>query len=373
MKTKNKTIFLKVTAIISMVLTIAFLMPTRSALALTIQKPRVHTGSATSITETSVLLSGSADPNNTATVAWFEWGSSVNGLTSETSRQNMGTGDSSLTYILALDGLSAGTTYFYRAVAENNLGKIFGSTRTFKTKPLSTSVSTNNKTITNSNSCSAPIARTLSAISITNISASLKASVHPKGHTTQIWFEYGTTNSLGQTVGSQILNSFLTETTITQTLAGLNPGTKYFYKVFAQSECGRVSGAISNFTTSGTPPAPTTPSSTKNTGATAAVAQNDTALAFRTIPTQSQPQPVPEKIIKEGDVLGTSISDGSFNSDTLAVKNPQKNEVEKTAAIGFFASGSNIFFTIILALILFSIFSVYQNHRQFYRLVKNNI
>ncbi|MEX2054505.1 MAG: hypothetical protein WD883_03120 [Candidatus Colwellbacteria bacterium] len=95
--------------------------------------PDVTTLSATSITTTSAVLRGEVDPNGGSTAAWFEWGTSASNLNRTTSSQSVGSGNSNVLYTTGITGLSANTTYFFRAVAENGEGIDRGSILSFNT------------------------------------------------------------------------------------------------------------------------------------------------------------------------------------------------------------------------------------------------
>lgn len=95
--------------------------------------PSVETLAATGIDNISATINGDVDPNDEDTDAWFEWGTSRTNLNRRTSVQDVGNGDSDVRFSARLTGLTANTTYFYRAVAENDEGDDEGSIRSFTT------------------------------------------------------------------------------------------------------------------------------------------------------------------------------------------------------------------------------------------------
>ncbi|PIR68386.1 hypothetical protein COU49_01565 [Candidatus Nomurabacteria bacterium CG10_big_fil_rev_8_21_14_0_10_35_16] len=77
----------------------------------------------------SATLTGTVTPNGTATQAWFEWGTSTSfGYT--TPKQTFSVTSS---YSQVLSPLTENTTFYFRAMAENQYGIATGSTKTFQT------------------------------------------------------------------------------------------------------------------------------------------------------------------------------------------------------------------------------------------------
>ena len=96
--------------------------------------PTASTGSATNITSTSARLTGSVNPNEASTNAWFEWGTSATLSTfTSTPMQPIGSGIFSVSITADVTGLNPGTQYFYRAVGQNSLGTTRGLIRNFTT------------------------------------------------------------------------------------------------------------------------------------------------------------------------------------------------------------------------------------------------
>lgn len=96
--------------------------------------PSASTGSATNITSTSARLTGSVNPNEASTNAWFEWGTSATLPTfTSTPMQPIGAGVFNVSTAADVTGLSPGTQYFYRAVGQNSVGITRGLIQNFKT------------------------------------------------------------------------------------------------------------------------------------------------------------------------------------------------------------------------------------------------
>ncbi|KKW16960.1 MAG: FG-GAP repeat protein [Candidatus Magasanikbacteria bacterium GW2011_GWA2_50_22] len=97
----------------------------------------VTSSAATYVSATSAELNGSANPNGSATIAYFEWGtSSALATFSTTTLQSIGSGTDAVLVTANLAGLGAGTTYYYRAVGQNSAGTQRGSILSFTTATL---------------------------------------------------------------------------------------------------------------------------------------------------------------------------------------------------------------------------------------------
>lgn len=96
--------------------------------------PTVTTTAASSVTSTGAKLNGTVNPNASATTAYFEWGtSSTLPTSSTTSSQTVGSGTAPASVSANLTGLTPGTTYYFRVVAQNNAGTQKGSILSFTT------------------------------------------------------------------------------------------------------------------------------------------------------------------------------------------------------------------------------------------------
>jgi hypothetical protein len=101
-----------------------------------IPAPTVTTSAASSVTTTTATLNGSANPNGIATNAWFEWGTdSTLATNNATSSQAIGSGTTNQTISANLTSLTAGTTYYFRAVAMSSGGTLRSSIINFSSAP----------------------------------------------------------------------------------------------------------------------------------------------------------------------------------------------------------------------------------------------
>ena len=100
--------------------------------ASSVPPPMVATTPAASPTPTGAQLNGIVNPNGFSTTSWFEYGpTAVYGLT--TPVNNLGAGLTAVAVSATVSGLSAGTLYHYRLVAQNNGGVARGVDTTFAT------------------------------------------------------------------------------------------------------------------------------------------------------------------------------------------------------------------------------------------------
>jgi hypothetical protein len=94
--------------------------------------PTVATTPAASPTTTGAQLNGIVNPNGFSTTSHFEYGATAGyGLT--TPVKNLGAGLTAVAVSAAVSGLSAGTLYHYRLVAQNSGGTARGVDTTFAT------------------------------------------------------------------------------------------------------------------------------------------------------------------------------------------------------------------------------------------------
>ena len=199
--------------------------------------PTVNTNSATNIYQNSATLNGSINPNSAYTNAWFEYGTTQS-LGTAIGTQSIGNGTTAINLSYSLSNLTANTTYYYRAVGSNFYGTNYGAIQSFVTG-------------TGGGGLSAPFVSTLSATNIGNNTAALNAAVNPNNSNTNLWFEYGTTQSLGYTSGYQWVGSGNWNTNITAYISNLTANTTYYYRVVASNSYGTTYGSILSFNSGG--------------------------------------------------------------------------------------------------------------------------
>jgi hypothetical protein len=92
----------------------------------------VKTNAATGIHDTSATLKGAANPGGAQASVHFEFGTTT-AYGSSTPAQTLPLGDASVTVKAKITGLTAGTTYHYRLVAQSDFTTVDGPDRTFTT------------------------------------------------------------------------------------------------------------------------------------------------------------------------------------------------------------------------------------------------
>ena len=97
--------------------------------------PTVATNSASSVSASGARLNGTADPNGTSTSAWFEWGTTTAYGNATAPKSNLGSGTAVVAYYFDLAALQCGSTYHFRAAAQNAGGVDYGADWTFTAAP----------------------------------------------------------------------------------------------------------------------------------------------------------------------------------------------------------------------------------------------
>jgi hypothetical protein len=106
------------------------------AASATATAPAAATGAATAITSGSAALAATVNPDGAATQTWFLYGaSSTLSGASQTPPQNLGSTAAADSVSASISGLSASTTYYYQAIAQNTYGTTSGSIFSFTTTP----------------------------------------------------------------------------------------------------------------------------------------------------------------------------------------------------------------------------------------------
>ncbi|MEK7575444.1 MAG: hypothetical protein AAB511_04435 [Patescibacteria group bacterium] len=213
--------------------------------------PSATTGAQVAPSDTSAVVTGTVTPNGAFTTYWYEY-SLFSDLSNRTSSMShvVGSGYISIPAPGYITGLAKNTTYYFRLVAENQYGRVFGGQYSFRTTD-------NNPPPVGS----APNIKTLAANDITRTTANLNGEVTPNRASTQYWFEYGKGPNLGSTSAFVAVGDGIAKLPASISLSDLDPATTYYFRLNAQNQFGTVNGAILNFKTSN-PPAATAPTVT---------------------------------------------------------------------------------------------------------------
>ena len=208
---------------------------------MTLSSPTVQTSSNSSVASTGASVTGTVTPNGTPTTYWFEYGTTTS-LGSKTATQQIGSGYYSFPAPTFIVGLKSNTTYYYRLVSNNSLGTTYGATYSFTTNTNPVPKATT------------PTVHTTNVSNTAQTTVSLNGQVNPNGWQTNYWFEYGKTTKLGNTTSITSVDTSVSLTTlvnVSNPVTGLDPLTKYYFRLNAQNQFGTVTGSTLNFTTKG--------------------------------------------------------------------------------------------------------------------------
>ncbi len=210
------------------------------------------------ISATSALLDGTVDVSEHPAEVWFEYGTS-NFLGQSTPKNIEGLNFSSKNFKIVVNGLTANTTYYFQAVGRNidtNL-EVRGQILTFSTNNIITQNNSSNSNNTNNGSytsSSAPEVTTNPAIldSIDANSAILDSYIKSNGSNTVAWFEYGTSDSLGQQTEDWGVSITAYQVDFQKKITGLMPDTIYYFRAAARNDYGTTYGNTYVFKTTET-------------------------------------------------------------------------------------------------------------------------
>jgi hypothetical protein len=93
-----------------------------------------------------------------------------------------------------------------------------------------------------------PVVTTNAATNVASVSATLNGSVNPRGSTTTVYFQWGTTTSYGHTTSTQIKTGN-TSLPITANISGLSASHLYHFRIVATNSGGASFGSDRTFTT----------------------------------------------------------------------------------------------------------------------------
>jgi tetratricopeptide (TPR) repeat protein len=192
--------------------------------------PVVITSRATLVTSFSATLNGSVDPHGLTTNVHFQYGTTISyGLTTAIQSK---TGNTYQNVAATINGLAVSTTYHFRIVATNGAGTRYGADRTFTTLSAT----------------GPPVVITGLPRNVTSSSATLNGSVDPHGITTNVHFQYGTTNSYGHTTTIQGKSGNAYQN-VAANISGLSASTTYHFRIVGTNTSGTTYGSDRTFTT----------------------------------------------------------------------------------------------------------------------------
>jgi len=205
---------------------------------------QVTTVSADDVDESSAELVGDLTNVGSGSVTrWFEWDTNSSDVSNGDGNTLSVSGTTSSTgqFTRTLSGLNDGTTYYFRACAEDNSNDDdCGSVRSFTTDD-------NNGGPVDGDE---PDVTTLSAYGIGSSVATMNGYYDANGSSTDVWFEWGRTSSLGNSTAHQGKGN--TQGNMTYQFTGLSANTTYFYRAVASNDEGTDRGSIMSFKTTST-------------------------------------------------------------------------------------------------------------------------
>ncbi len=221
------------------------------------------------------------NPNGQATSYYFNYGATAS-YGKKTTELSVGSDSVDHALSAPVSELAPGATYHFQIVATYASGAshVLGGDRTFTT--LSPP--------------GAPTVSTGEATALSETGATLAGTVNPNGKATTWFFNYGATNSYGQTTPIQPAGEGSLTSAVSIQVSGLAPGATYHFQVVAHNELGDAPGADRTFTTPSSPP-PTEETTTTTTTTPTPTATTTTTpppiLSGGATPPPSPPVPIP--------------------------------------------------------------------------------
>lgn len=196
--------------------------------------PVVSTESADQVSTSSARLNLTVNPSGLPTEIWFDLEANDSTPDIDTDHIAVGSGTTTEDVSITVTGLDCDTHYYFEANAANDAGSEHGLTLSFYTEECAGGP---------------PTADTDPAQAITTTSARLTADILPNGLSTDAWFEWGETGSLGNSTPQQAVGSGTSWVDFEFTLDDLECGTHYYFEAHAENAQGEDDGATLSFTT----------------------------------------------------------------------------------------------------------------------------
>jgi hypothetical protein len=186
-----------------------------AGVALAAATPGVTTGTATNRTDMTAVLNARINPNGSTTKYFFQVGpTTAYGLT--TAVHSAGAGTKVVDVSRTATGLTPGTIYHYRVVADNGSGTSVGNDRTFTTTGHPPAAVVTGGTVNVGKTVATPT-----------------GVINPEGATTTWVVQYGLTTAYGMQSFANTLAGVTTPLSVSTTLTGLAPATLFHYRVVA--------------------------------------------------------------------------------------------------------------------------------------------
>lgn len=195
--------------------------------------PDISVGAPSNLTETSVTLNASINPDGLDATCKVQYGLDTSyGSEAPCVPADLGAGNQAVAASAALSGLTPTTIYHYRFVTSNPNGFEYGTDHSFA-------------------SASKPSVDGEATLDVNSTNATVRAQVNPNNFPTTFQVEYGLNSSYGSSspVPGSNIGANGSDQTVTWTLSGLLPATTYHYRVSATDAFGTVYGPDQTFTT----------------------------------------------------------------------------------------------------------------------------
>jgi subtilase family serine protease len=190
----------------------------------------------TLLTQTSATLNARVNPDGqTVTECTFEYGTSTKYGSKAPCKSLPGSGASPVAVSAKIAGLTPNTEYHFRVLTKSSGGTVEGPDVTFKTLKVAV-----------------PSVETKAATAVGETSATLNASVNPRGEAlSTCTFEYGTSTKYGSSVACSALpGSGSSPVAVSASIAaGLVANTEYHFRFSATNSSGTSQGADVTFKT----------------------------------------------------------------------------------------------------------------------------
>jgi len=174
--------------------------------------------------KTGERLTGIVNPDGALATYQFEYSTSAAGLGNPAGEtlvprvpHKLRAVKAPLKVSVKLKGLTPGTVYYYKLVANNRYGVVASPVLQFKTAgtpPLP-----------------APTDTTDPATLIDRYGATLVGTINPNGGVTTYWFEYGATTNYGYQTRPQTVPAGTAPVTVSLPLVGIQPGMLFHYRL----------------------------------------------------------------------------------------------------------------------------------------------
>lgn len=185
--------------------------------------PDVTTGAASEQTDSTARLSGTVNPNGTATSCEFEYGIGTTYGQVVPCETSPGSGNGAVEVHADISGLSPSTVYHFRLDATNATGTLTGEDAQFST-------------------FGPPAISETAFTSATASEATVSAKINPGNQLTTYLVEYGPTEAYGQSTAEAQIDAGPEDVRVVERITGLQPDTAYHFRFVAENAASEKEG-----------------------------------------------------------------------------------------------------------------------------------